>query len=508
MFRFAWISLLLALLTVPAAAAAGDDDAARKTLDSAVYVLRRSVTVQRDGRHNRLLGALRHLRDPALDPLLARLAASEHPILRIHGILGRAELRQPEPRLLPADLGEIDEPSVQVQLIGTALDNDLLHLDDAAQLLAWDDLEIGVKLLIALRLLEADRFDNAALLHAALEAERIGSRALAAMMLHQLGDDAGTEALQTINQSSDPQRDAARRMMARTALRHGMHRLGAWGHAVTTEANIDAELRRLTLRVALRFGDPRAAPLWQQRFESAAAPAERNRLALAALNLAPWLTIDLFDVMAKNADGPLLERIARAGQAITTDSANVADDVVELVRLNHPIANESALRYARDHAAPTDAQLILLGLVLAFEEAEPQRRVQGLHDVVRATQTLFEQAPEPAAKLLRPILASDDSDPTLVRAILLGLVRTQSPNPHTVLQNVPAFDESENQYLALLLRARYDEPLTERQMRTLSLLARGGGGLQDTLRVQAAWHWLTRTDRADEALQRVMDHLP
>lgn len=505
-----WVSVVVALLAAgpgPCHAQAEAEEIGR-TVDSAVYLLRRSVTVQRDGGHNRLLNALRHLRAPALAPLFDRLTEAESSSLRIHGYLGQAEVRQPEPRLQLADLGEIEQPALQVQLISTALDNDLLHLDDAAQLLAWDDLEIGVKLLIALRLLEAQQFDDVALLREALTARRIGSRAVAAMMLHQLGEQAGTEALHALDRSDDDQRDAARRMIARAALRHDLHRMGAWGYAVTTESDeLDPELRRLALRVALRFGDPRAVELWQARFEGSENATDRYRLALLAMEVAPWVEASLFEAMGRATDDALLDQVARTGGAIAKGASDVPEQVVELVRMGHPLMNAWAVGYARDHAEPTDAQLMLMGIVLSLPDAPPERRLEGLRTATRATQVLFEQSAEPAVKLLRPVLADETSDPLLVRAVLLGLMRAREAGGHRVLPEARVFSDSEDRSLALLLRARNEAALSARQMRTLWLLVRGGGGLQDTLRVQAAWCWLELANQTDAALGRVMDHV-
>ena len=43
-----------------------------------------------------------------------------------------------------------------------------------------------------------------------------------------------------------------------------------------------------------------------------------------------------------------------------------------------------------------------------------------------------------------------------------------------------------------------------KQMQELSLLARGGGRLEDSLRIQAAWYYLKRTCKAHQAMQQVL----
>ena len=512
------LGLAVLLLAGPAAvglrAQSGDGQSdAAKAADAAGYLLDDAVTVQRDGRHNRLLGALRHMRDPALRPLFDRLAAAEHPALRIHGLLGQAELRRPEPRLSPDRLAEVEHPAVQVQLISAALDNDLLPLADARKLLDWDDLDIGVKLLIALRLVgqatQADggAFAHKALLRDGLNANRLARRGLAALLLHQLGEPAGAEGLQKLNRSDDPQRDAARLMLLRAAMRHKLHRVASWAYAVTTEPEISAKLRGRALRAALRFGDPRAVDLWQQRFESASGAAQRNQLAITALRVAPWCDPALFEWLRNAAQTKLLRQVARCGVSIAAGRGDVPDRVVQLVRMNHPLVRKWALTFAREHAKPSHAQLILLGIVMAYDEGPQRTRVRRLDAAMQAAQQLHKQDAQAAANMLRPILKDADTDTRLTTGILLGLVRTRDGEPQQVLRGVGEFTEPRNQHLALLLRAKHGGTLSDRQMWQLALLVRGGGQLQDSLRIQAAWTWLKHAGRADAVVRRVIDRM-
>lgn len=475
-----------------------------RTTESAVFLLRQSVSVGEDDRHERLLEALRHLRDPALRPFFARIAGADTPALRIHGILGEAELREPEPGLELLTLAEIEHPAVQVRLISAALDRELLSLDAAAELLDWADLDRGVKLLVALQLIEHGRLEDTRMLRDALGAERLARRGLAGLMLHQLGEPVGTEVLQRLNEEAGPQRDPVRLMLIRAALRHELHRAGTWGYAVTTEPEVSPGLRLAALRLALRFGDPRAATLWQERFESTEDVAERSRLALTALELAPWLEPGVFEVMAAVAEEESLSQMARVGLAITEGSPEVADRVVELIEVGHPMANAWALRYARDHARPSDAQLVLLGLVLAYERGPERGRARRLDDAVQAARVLHELDPGGSRSLLRPILVNEATDRMLVRGILLGLVRARAAEPHRVIEDIPTFNDTRSDHLALLLRARHGEALDDGQMRRLGLLVRGGGELQGSLRIQAAWAWLKRAGRAEAALNAAL----
>src|SRR5690606_11337803 len=112
-------------VTLAVTLAISSADSAQAALDeagrSAAYVIGEGLKPQRDGGHNRVLKALRHLADPAAQPLMAYLADSPRPAVRIHGIIGLAEL-DPAHRLDLQRVAQVNEPAVQAELITAALD--------------------------------------------------------------------------------------------------------------------------------------------------------------------------------------------------------------------------------------------------------------------------------------------------------------------------------------------------------------------------------------------------
>ena len=70
---------------------------------------------------------------------------------------------------------------------------------------------------------------------------------------------------------------------------------------------------------------------------------------------------------------------------------------------------------------------------------------------------------------------------------------------HRLIDGVDAWDSDTAAALALLLRAKHGAQLSDEQLRQLALIVRGGAGLQDPLRVQAAWVYLKRTNQ-DQAV--------
>ena len=503
------VSLLMAVVAmawVPGGQAVWAQPLHEEATESAVYLLRQSVTVRRGGEHLQVLRALRHLRDPQLQPLFEKLIVSDHSALQIHGILGVAELSE-HGRVTLSQLMEIKEPLVQAAVISAAMDSELLHVDEMAKLLEWSDLDDGVALVLMARLIEAGKLQNTDRLHAAARSDRAARRAMAGLLLHELGDPQGNQILQELNDSTDPQREHIRDMLLVTALRHGLARSGGWAYAIAMQEQIDPAIEMLALHASLRFGVPQATRAWQQRFTTTENPAVRTRLALLALQLAVWLDESLFTSMVEHEDR-LIAQMGQAGVAIARGGQDIPEQVVALVQMHHMMSTAWAISYAREHANHTDSQLILLGVLDAYEQGPDQGRAQRLDNAMAATELLFEKDPQVAANLLRPILASPRTDARLIEAILLGLMRANEPGAHQVVADLEPFGQRRNNHLALLVRARAgEEQLTTRQMDELALLVQGGGGLQLSLRIQAMWFYLQRTDQTQQVLTRVLQSI-
>lgn len=495
---------LLWLLMSVGLAAPGAAQPADPAARSAAYLLGQCVQASANGKHDRLLRALRHLRDPALEPLFSRLAQSPQPSLKAHGIMGLAELH-PQRQIDLKRLAEVDDPTLQATLISAAMDEDLLGDEAADQLLNWPGLDMGAKLLVAIRQLGEGKFSDAALLREALQSDREARRGLAAVMLLELGDPAGPAELQKLDQSQAPQRDVVRAMLLETAMRHQLRRAATWAYAIAGEPGTDERLRLLALRVALRLGESGAGRLWREQFDAAREPADRIRLALVALQLSPWLDPALFEPLAAS-DDPLMKSIGQAGRAVAAGDSSAAQWVVELVQRMHPLVNAWALRYARQQAKPLEAQLILLSLIDLASRAPQQGLAQHLEHAMEASWALDEQDPAVAANLLGPILADPNTPRLLVQSILVGLLQVPPGQPQPVIDALPTtLPDLESRHLALLLRAKHGQSLSPQQVDELGLLVRGGGRLEDTLRIQAAWAWLKHTGQAQAALARLLE---
>ena len=464
---------------------------------TAAYLLRNSTKIDRNGHYHKQLEALRQMRDPALEPLFRQLIQSGQPSLMIHGVLGLAESSQGQ-KLDLTEVAAITSATVQAQIVSAAMDKKLLTDEQAQQLLDWPDLDRAVKIVAAAQLIK-NLPPNLDFLKADTKPENLARRSLAALLKVQLGQPGAMEELRLLlNRSQDRQRDRVCQMLLETALRYELDRVAPWAAELAARSETDRWLGLLALRVAMRFGWPGAIDSWRQRFAGATDPAQRMRLALLALGLAPWLDAGLF-IPLTNDNDLVIQKIGHAGAAIASgEGIDVA--IVNLIELRHPMASRWALTYAKNHATATDAQIILLGLIMAFEDYPSNRQARAFNLVSLAARAMHKSYPQAAVKLLRPLLADPETDPVLTQAMLLGLIGSSTPGADDVVAGLESVSSPQVNQLMVLLLAKHSRPLSPKQHDALEIMVRGGGGVQDSLRLQAAWAYLKQTRQSQLAL--------
>lgn len=475
--------------------------ASDRAADSAIFLLNQATLVSEDGKHNALLRALRQLRDPELKLLFKEMAQRDQPELKIHGILGLAEL-DPEAGLDLALLAQIERPEVQGELVTAALDDGLVSPQQAQQIVAWPGLDPGVKLLVLAGLFDEVEIDRDLLIEQSTSAEKLGRRGLASLLLLQLGDTRGAAGLEELNQSTDEQRDVIRAMLLNTATRHNFDRTTDWALGIANDPDASPILRMLALQTAMRFEDERAYARWETLYGLATDAAELNRLGLVALQLSPQLPPHLFDPMIAS-DDPMLRGFGQTGRAIAAGQADAPERALALLDLGHPLATHWLLGYAAEEADLTDAQVILLGIVYHVRDADRDRREAMLNQAVLAAEALHNLNPDAAIKLLQPVLLDPKTDPLVAQAILLGLLRSTADEAERIFADQPDFTNPSTQSLALLLKATSDQTLSQRQIADLGLVV-GSTLLEDTLRMQAAWCYLKYTGRSGLAITSVI----
>ncbi|MCC7192541.1 MAG: hypothetical protein IT444_07130 [Phycisphaeraceae bacterium] len=473
---------------------------AAETLDSAVFLLKESMMVTRDGRHNDLLRALRQLADPELEPFFSELSQSEHPTLKIHGLLGLAECSENK-ELDLVRVSDIKNPALQAEVISAAMDSEILSDEQAKKLVEWPGLDNGVKVVVAQQLVQKKLISNTDFLQEAAKSDNIGRKGMALLLLTQLGDTNAANELMNIDSSTDSRRDAVREMLLQAALRYEYDRIAPWAMRVANEPNVGAKLGLIALRTAMRFKSPGADDLWRRQFQSTDSAAQKVRLAVIALQLSTWIDASVFNTLT-TSDDVLIKQMGLVGRAIASKQS-VVEPTIALIKLGHSLSNIWIISHLRRFASKEDALAILPAIVQAAGPEPARGRAERLDEAVMATRLLVELDTPAAVKALRPILEDPHTDSVLAQVILVGLVRSDKGTPADVIAGLPPFSDLNTNNLALVVLAKGGAKLTPDQLQGLSLVVRGGGIRQDSVRLQAAWTYLKITKQTRTALASI-----
>jgi len=441
------------------------------------------------------------MEDPRLEPLFSELTQRRHPGLKIHGILGLAELNDP-PKLDMALVADIKDSAVQAQLLSAAIDSDLLTAADAEQLSNWPGLDPAVRVLVAGKLVADGKAIDPALLNEALAADNEALRAMATLLKLQAEQGDPIAMLKEFDVSDSINRDRVRALLLQTAMKYEFSIVGPWAVRMLDEPDLDRAISYQALRAALMFHVDGAVNTWMHRFDAAADNvAERLRLAMLALDIAEHVHPSVFQAMVDD-DVEEIQQIGRVGLAIR-DGRPVAPAVTALLEMNNLLASRWALQYAIElsETDPAAARPMLVKLIEEAGDEEPRFRAQRVEHAVLATQKLFENDPR-AVGVLRSLLV--DSPVIVTEAMFMGLIRVNEGNPLPLVSAVEAYKSRTAEAMALVIRAKHGHELTADQREQLSLIVRGGSGLQDPLRIQAAWAYLKHTQQERVALAAVL----
>lgn len=500
MIRAAWYLLILTtVLAGPLVQSARAQDD-QTTIERATWLLRKATLIHRRGFQNILLRALRQMEDPELEPLFSQLVQRPHSSMKIHGILGLAEI-SPRRELDLALVAELKSQAAQAELVSAAMDAKLLTTQDALQLINWPGLDRAVKVIVACRLVHEGQPFATQVLDEAVNDDNLALRGMAAMLRLQLDLPGALKQLEQVARDDAPNRDHVLTMLLESGMRYEFDRLGPWATWLLTGQQLDQQLEIRALRAAMMFQAPGAMNIWMQRFDAQENEAHRIRLAAMTLDIAERVEAPIFRQMAED-ESKLIQQIAAAGRAIRDDQS--ATPAIEtLIQQNNVLLSRWALHYASDQPAET-ARPILLALIKAADDGQEHFRAQRLELAVLASEQMAESGGAASHEALRRALA--DASPLLQEAILMGLIRTEGPVATQVLEGAVEPASRTGQAMALLLRAKQGEPLDKDQMQRLSLIVRGGAGLQEPLRLQAAWVYLKHTRRSQVALATVLGH--
>jgi hypothetical protein len=461
-----------------------------RAVESSIRQLRRVVVPRRDGSHIVLLSSLRQLRDPSLRSFFYQLSQYGNPMVRIHAILGLAEIE--DGKVDPWLISQLDSPEARYIAISNALERKLIDVETIGKLLAWDDLEAKPRaLLLAELVARGEPVDREALSRLA-EHPSVDVSALAAIALAQLGDLGPMSDYRARLDAMPPvERAQHLQIILKAVADYRFTGLSDWVADLITAPDTDPEVAADGVATLLTLDPERGVALWTQVLGPSPSYGKQVRFALMLLGGGADVPATAYDRLPKG--DKLIDAMAAAGRAISSGQ-DAAGPMIALLDLGHRKSTQWAMEAVK--ALPdAQARRIYLHLIDRADGAA-RGRDERAELAMMATARLFEIDPDTVADRLEHV----EDDSLTQQAMLMGLLESQSPAAGEAARRVKRIGFSQADSVALILIAKHANPPTEEELEQLGVIASGGGRVSDGLRAQAAWLYLKHTSTIEQAL--------
>lgn len=464
--------------------------------DGAVATLQRCVSPSPTGEHHTLVISLRALSDPALRPFFESLTRSSNWSSRVDGILGLAELSAAR----DVDLALINRLSASEDR-STAIRNAIgLHLITPAsirELLETSDLPTLDRVILSGDLnRQGETFDSVGLRDAAMDASDEVAGLSAALML-QRGTREPWDAFTTRLATRTPEvKNAVVQELARAALLYSIPSIVTPLLSISAHEAYTVQTRMMIIGSALALEPKSGFAAWRKLVA-----AERNQpiLMRAGLQLmAQEKPIEAGMGAALRNDDPLIDAIADAVDANgSNDPAALAKALKALIDVANRSSAEWVVRRAGALPAPLAAE-VWRHLIVRFLAA-PANAPALSSAVLDCASKLALVDPQAIGSLISAAAA----EPQLQEILILSLCNAATQQAAQVAQAVRGSLSRRGDALAILAIARGLPTLDQETLKALGIVAAGGGNLDSTLLVQAAWLFARHSNRADQALSQL-----
>ncbi len=495
---FAFLLLALALVL----AAGSRPGAADERFDDAVRTLRKATTIRETGEHILMLSSLRQLKDAELQPLFSSLSQIKNPTIQINAVLGLAELSR-EKRIDVWKLSQIKDTRFRALAIIQARDDGLIGAAELREVLTWTDLSEDLRVYVLLLLVsQGEAVESEALKTLMTEGEPPGTRAYAALALCHLGQPEGTEeALKAMDSLPPLVRDGAVREMLGTVAYMDLRGAAPWILGLLESGQLGETAEGIALRTLLKLDAESGSAAWAKRYAAAESVGPRVRLALMLLEHAERVKPEMFASLA-NDSNELASHLGAIGRIVASGESAVSA-CIELIGRRFPPATAWVLEYARSLEGESAATLYS---AIILDTLEDGGSLNDRLELARlAGSELLRIDAAELRRLLEQALASQRR--LTVEAILSGALTAADPAALQLTQGVEEWVSTRAQSLAVIIKARYAESMTDEDLYRLSLISRGGGSVSPAGEIQAAWLYLRRTGQQGQALAAILSDL-
>ena len=464
-------------------------------IEGATRQIRDAVNYRPDGWHHVLLTSLRQLGDPALRPLFQSLVQAPHWTLQLDGILGLAELSDGSVETFL--LEQIEDPRERAAGIRAAISLDRVGIDETTAMLQWKGLAPEDRLTILSTRVRRGGDAPIEELRQLVEHENPDVSVVAALLLADRLDEAWQldRAIERLDRLGPEARSRTTLVFAQEAERLKSPEAAAILAKLAVDERSDRSARLGCLAALLAIDEVAGVDLWADLFARETTGSGRLRAAL--LLLASEIRLQPETISMLDGQGAVLGSLASAARAI--HACEGQGEALRAVlegghRLSVAWAMTALLDQPIEVAAPFYESIIR---DLVSRQLDPSM----LAVAIEATTRLASLDP---ARLAPLVEAAARDDEAILEAMLVGILGTDDRAAAARLgRQVLGKSGRRCDSLALLAIARTDEPLSREELDQLGVAASGGGRLDPALQVQAAWLFLRRSGRLDQALAGV-----
>lgn len=490
--------LLVAVVLCGGLRAAGADE----RFDDAIRVMRRATTVRSTGEHILLLSSLRQLKDPDLQPLFSSLSQTKNPTIQINAVLGLGELSKTH-RIDAWKLSQIKDTRFRALAIIQAKDDGLLGTEELREILKWDDLSEDLRVYVILMLVSLDEPVDVETLSTLMKTGKLpGTRAYAALALRHLGHPEDTDSPLAEMQALPPQvRDGALREMFGTVAYMKLRGATPWIIQQLQSGALSDSAQGIALRALLELDPASGAAQWRQQYADATNAGYKVRLALMLLDQASSVDASLFGPVTQDSN-ELLAGLGRAGQLVSAGKPAI-EECLALIVQHHAPSTAWVLEHAKTLPAKPAATLYTAMINDTLDEGA------ALNDRLEIARLASAELLKLDAPTLRASLdlAIARQRRLTVESILSGGLTASIPESLSLVDGINDWISARAQSLAVIIKARYAELLTNDDLSRLSLVFRGGGSVTSAGEIQAAWLYLQRTGQQGQALAAILSDL-
>ena len=465
--------------------------------ETAVKQIQKAMSPKTTGIQHFRWVSLRLLADPAMNPLFESLAAQTDVPLRVDGFMGVA-LVSAEKSLDAARVIQLNDPALRRILITEALGLDLLKPASLNGLFKSTDLTNYERTLLVAELnRQGQPWDKSLLADARADAaEEVAG--LASMLLLERADDGGwrefarncathvpNDQVELLTQLANAARQyritaAVVPLLEITASSTGTDRMAA----ILTAMSLSPEIGR---KIVLE--------------KVAADRSQSNLVRMGMLMLSTKEGMQAADFEQLRNGDPLIEAIANTGVAMQTPTADRAGALTALLENGNRMTTEYVLNITQT-LPPEISRTLLFNVLYRISKNNVIRNEDQISTMLAVQQLL--RMPDAHAELLACILERSDKNVQLIETVMSIVADSATTEAAAFARSVRGKVPLRGESMALLALAKNSTPLTPAEIMELGSIASGGGKVDESSQIQAAWLYLKYIKREKDAIAQLI----